>query len=360
MDFDVTNCGRVTEEIFRRCLDTIGIGESGLCHLYLAPFEVESIINTYRDPYDSSRILWKVFSQDIESVINKVGLEKRPDIIIDHTLQEITELPPKGNTYSNADDLEISTLESIVTKMKKKIQTRGIDMENDFKDYDKLTTGHVTRNQFRQVLQLNCFLLPDENIFLLERRYIDELGFNYFKFLKDLTFENDCGPRYKLIQDARVKLNAKHFAMTPHQNEKNIVEILAKIKKKLICYKIRLYTFLKQFDPLNRFIISRDDFYRAMDPKLELTETEVYTIMDVFASPLNNCFVEYKRFCETVEETFTLLQLDRAPLLEPVQHVMISDGDHNFLNFEERQGLSLALQKVSEQRTEGLIDIIKV
>lgn len=75
---------------------------------------------------------------------------------------------------------------------------------------------------------------------------------------------------------------------------------------------------------------------------------------------MRDCCVEYKRFCDTVEEAFTQLHLDRAPLLEPVQHVVCSDGDHNFLNYEERQIVSLAMQKLAGQHTEGLREVLKV
>jgi hypothetical protein len=50
-----------------------------------------------------------------------------------------------------------------------------------------------------------------------------------------------------------------------------------------------------------------------------------------------------------VEEAFTQLSLERAPLLVPLQHIPVKDGERNFLNFDERVTLSNAMNKLSKK-----------
>lgn len=54
-------------------------------------------------------------------------------------------------------------------------------------------------------------------------------------------------------------------------------------------------------------------------------------------------------------------ELEQAPLLVPLQHIAISDCDRNFLNFDERNTVSVALQKLAKtpEMTVNLMDIFK-
>lgn len=45
--------------------------------------------------------------------------------------------------------------------------------------------GHVSRSQMRQVLITNGILLSDEEFYALEKRYNDDMGFNYLWFLSE-------------------------------------------------------------------------------------------------------------------------------------------------------------------------------
>lgn len=65
-DFDLTNCGRLAEANFRRCLDMMGVGEAGTRRYNLTTEEMEDLVDAYRDPLDPSRCLWREFEDDIE------------------------------------------------------------------------------------------------------------------------------------------------------------------------------------------------------------------------------------------------------------------------------------------------------
>lgn len=146
------------------------------------------------------------------------------------------------------------------------------------------------------------------------------------------------------------KLNEPKPAKPPSRSEKDIIQILAKIKGKVVRERIRVSEFLRPFDKCNEMVISREDFKRGISTAgFELTETEVETLMEVFAAPLRNHCFDYKRFCNVIEEAFTQTDLERAPLIVPMQHLPTRDCEKNFLNFEERRTFSLAMQKLSKK-----------
>ncbi|XP_054262606.1 uncharacterized protein LOC128986314 [Macrosteles quadrilineatus] len=358
-DFDHTNCGRLPESAFRRCVDMMGVGEAGTRRYNLTSEEMNDLVDAYRDPLDPTRVMWRVFEDDIEAVFTKKGLERLPDYHVDCPPMEVRDLPRRGNVYSGLSEDRMVSCEDVVRIVKDKIRRNGLNLLPDFNDFDRARNGHVNRNQFRQVLKLNCILLSDEQVYSLEQRYLDELGLNYFQFMKEVDPYPEPQPLYEQMIADRVKLNTREFTMPVKAQERDIVAILAKIKKQLICYRVKLSQFMSQYDLHNQLVISRQNFDRSLDEKLCLTPTEKQIIMQVFASPTRPECVEYQRFCNTVEEAFSQPLLERAPLLEPLQHVACHDGKHNFLNFEERQLVSLALENIAAKPTDALLDIFK-
>lgn len=68
-----------------------------------------------------------------------------------------------------------------------------------------------------------------------------------------------------------------------------------------------------------------------------------------FASPKRPRCVDYRRFVEVIEEALAQGSLERDPMLVPIQHVPTKDCDRNFLNFEERHILSMAMEKLAKK-----------
>lgn len=58
-------------------------------------------------------------------------------------------------------------------------------------------------------------------------------------------------------------------------------------------------------------------------------------------------FVDYKEFCEIINQAFVQTKLEKRPCTVPVQFIPTSDDSLNFLNYEERCTVSRALQKLS-------------
>ncbi|XP_013161243.1 PREDICTED: uncharacterized protein LOC106113065, partial [Papilio xuthus] len=150
-----------------------------------------------------------------------------------------------------------------------------------------------------------------------------------------------------------------HAAHDPAQTD--IVQILAKIKGRMVREGLRPRDYLRQFDKHNELVIARPDFYRGMaSAGFVLTPLEMDTVMDVFCAPTRRRYIDYDRFCRTVGEALAQEGLERAPLLQPVPHAP-PPPTNNFLNFEERSIVSKALDKLSKHHDQvsNIFEIFK-
>lgn len=57
--------------------------------------------------------------------------------------------------------------------------------------------------------------------------------------------------------------------------------------------------------------------------------------------------MDYKAFCEVMNQAFLQTKLEKRPCTVPVQFIATPDDSLNFLNYEERCIVSQALQKLS-------------
>ncbi|GLV45240.1 chaoptin [Carabus blaptoides fortunei] len=358
-DWDMYNCGRITTNQFERGLDALGVGR--IHRMYLSPEEIRALVIQYRDPIDPYRICWKTFENDIDTVFTYKCLEKQPSLAVDVPPQEVVELRKKGTKdWQQVNPAQKDLCEYALAKIRCKVRTRRLMVKTAFRDYDRLNTGHVSRQQMRQCFVRYSILLTDEELYALEERFNDDVGFNYFWFLKEMEAKRFETPLFESYMADIKRLNAPKVRKPPTHKETDIVAILAKIKGKIVRERIRVSEFMRDYDRHNEHIITRMDFKRGLDVcRFDLSENEVDTLMKVFAAPLRKDFVEYKRFSDTVEEAFTQKSLERAPLLVPLQHVPTKDCDRNFLNFEERHAASMAIQKLSKQ-PEFIVNLMDV
>lgn len=79
-----------------------------------------------------------------------------------------------------------------------------------------------------------------------------------------------------------IKLNAQKSPKPANRKEKDIVQILAKVKAKVVRERIRVLDLLQGYDRCKHDVISRTDFQRGLENcRLGLTENETETLMEV-------------------------------------------------------------------------------
>ncbi|XP_018359818.1 PREDICTED: uncharacterized protein LOC108759052 isoform X1 [Trachymyrmex cornetzi] len=358
-DFEYLNVGRVTISQFRRALDALQI--SSLGRLWLIEPEIDALIALYRDLDDPDRVCWRVFEDDIDQVFTVKGLDKLPNLKVESPPQDIAELPRKGVSNWQCQPKNIRDLcEDIMQRVRQRVEERRIFLKQFFKDYDKHNCGHVTRTQFRQVLIIATILLSPEEEFALEKRYNDDMGFNYTRFLQELEFQPIVEPLYYRMLEDKKRLNAERSPSEPHEDETNIVLILAKIKAKVVRERIKVLEFMRQFDRHNQLVVSKLDFIRGLDElRCGLTTAEIDTITKLFQAPLKPYFIEYTKFAAIVEEAVATRCLEKVPLVVPLQHVPSEADSRTFLNFDERQKVAIAMDKLCQVRSPNLEEIFK-
>ncbi|KAK1121499.1 hypothetical protein K0M31_010302 [Melipona bicolor] len=347
-NFDALNTGKTTISNFKRGLD--GLQISSLGRLYLAETEIDALVTLYKDPNDPDRVLFTVKE-----------LEKLPTLKVEVPPKEIAELSRKGASRWQCEGRDIRDLcEKTLLKIRHRVEERRILIKQFFKDYDRHNKGHVSRSQLRQVLSIAAVLLSEEEEFALERRYNNDLGFNYNWFLKELEAQRIEEPLYHSMIKEKRQINAEKPPPEVTAEETNIVLILAKIKAKVVRERIKVIEFMRQYDVHNEHIIKRTEFLRGLDQlRCNLTCTEMGTIMDIFQSPLRPDCIDYVKFAEVVEEAVTLGSLERAPCLVPVQHVPSEASPKTFLNFDERHMVTMAIGKLSKIQQPNLEELFK-
>ncbi|XP_011302933.1 uncharacterized protein [Fopius arisanus] len=357
--FDEMNVGRITPSQFRRGLDSLQV--SSLGHLYLAEHEIEELVTFYMDPNDTKRVMWRVFEDDINHVFTVKELDKYPCLKIDPPPPQVRDLGKVGQKeWQDVGKSMREMCEETLQKVRYRVDERGILMKQFFKDYDRLNHGHVSRSQLRHILTTATVLLSQKEIFALEQRYNDEMGFNYARFLRELEALPVTRPLYEELVREKHLLNAVKPLPIPCRDEKDIILVIGKIKAKIVRERVKVTEFLRGFDPRNELVISRSDFVRGMDQiRCNLTPTEIETLMDVFKAPLRADCVDYERFGNAVEEAVTIGALEKSPLLVPVQHVPSEATLKTFLNYEERQTIVQAMDKLARIRNHNLEDVFK-
>lgn len=199
--------------------------------LYLSDLEIESLCAHFADPDDKSRVYWKSFVDCVDGVFTKTNLEKNPFEIVIVPPQEVIDLKPEGN--ENWHDLknEIRDLcTNVIYKIKSQISNRRLFLEPKFRMFDRHNISHVTRSQAKQVLLTNGLLISDEEMYAIEKRYNDDLGFNYRWFLNEADPQDYAVPKFEEYIEKSQIINALKPCREPNHLEQDIVQVLGKIK----------------------------------------------------------------------------------------------------------------------------------
>ncbi|XP_039285318.1 uncharacterized protein LOC111056966 [Nilaparvata lugens] len=289
-DYDVLNCGRVTETCFVRALEAVGISQTWPSKLFLTPQELKDIVCLYRDPENPGSILWRDFICDVDSVFGERDLEKRPEIIPHQPGVDVMEKVGLSYLWERQSQVTKNLLEEALAILRQRVvQIRPLDLRRAFIDYDKWSNyrnkfdrelsdtrrnGHVTEHQLRSVFKDYDITLTDKQFWALRLRYTDDLGFYYFPMLQDIGLEIVNEPLVTEFREKRRVLKNREFNPIVKDEERDVVQVLTRIKNKVNSERIDLRGQLGQFDYRQNRKIDRNDFHRAFDPKLNLTPTE--------------------------------------------------------------------------------------
>lgn len=199
--------------------------------MYLSDIEIQQLCIHFADPNDKSRICWCKFVDSVDEVFTKKKLEKNPFEIIISPPTQVAELPKEDNANWHEQKYEIRDLcSNTIHKIKNQISTRKLFLRPVFRIFDRKNMYHVTRAQLRQVLLTNGILISAEEFTAIEKRYQDDLGFNYKWFLDEADPQEYAVPKYEELHEKRVYVNTPKPCREATNSEKDILMVLGRIK----------------------------------------------------------------------------------------------------------------------------------
>ncbi|XP_050430635.1 uncharacterized protein LOC126839375 [Adelges cooleyi] len=248
-----------------------------------------------------------------------------------------------------------------VTNIRNYLRQRRILLEPYFKVFDKNNHGHIPRSTFRRALSTADIQCSDEELRLLEKRFMNVDGFNYLEFLvmiKDLQ-EEDIEPESK--EKSSTDEDTKNTEQISSNLKKlTLASLISKIQIIVKRGRIKVDQFLRQFDTTNHRIIAADNFLRGIAMSgIRLESAELNLLCDEFSSKENPGYVDYRRFCNIIEEAFTTLGLEQNPSANPKEYLITYEGPSNYLTEEQKISVDSALSKLCSTPNNGLDDLFK-
>jgi len=340
-DWDSLNSGLISKSVFERCIQLMGVN-------WLNDIEVLTLKKRYENEGKPEMCSWIKFKNEIENFMEPKDLEQHPYKKVLPRAQHIM-LKKGAVTENNSLSSQYQTLIfKTINRMRERSILRHVNLKPTFQDFDTHQLGHVSKFQWRQVLKMLDFEADDIELRAVWEKFSDEYGFNWRLFLENLLPQDQKIDMYPEMIKHMIKLNLnkKPTELNPL---KNIDDIIFKCKVKNSKERQRPHEFFKDFDKLRSGIISKDDFYRAVDlMKLELKESEVNKVANFYQSPQKPGFVQYKLFCNVIESVFTVKNLEKLPTITPGQFKPPVDWHCNRLNDDDENQLVMALNRIAK------------
>ncbi|XP_033149875.1 uncharacterized protein LOC108601541 [Drosophila busckii] len=350
--FDTLNIGSITKNQFERGLSNMGVGK------YLSQREFELLAERYMDPLDMTRIRWRNFVDEIDTVFTTKNLDKMPLCVVESPLQHIKEMPRPGTLDWQAAPQNLRDLcEEAMAKIRLRIRNRRLYLHPFFRNYDKLNSGHVRCNQANQIFRVNGILLSEQELNSVLHRYGNELGFFYTKFLDDVDPAEYAMPTMVTKQQLQECPEFPRDVKQPEMaSEETVTRILTSCKRQALTKGVSVIDFLADYDRHREGLILEADFKRALDNSMVmLSEDDANVVCNVFRAQQRTACIRYRDFCRALDEIFIQLDSnlgDNIVTAVPLLHLPNLDCVDCFLNFDERTLCSKALMKLARRPDE--------
>jgi len=340
-DYDRHNCGLVTVTQFRA-----GLKQANLLHNIQTP-EVTALIKEYTDPSNPTRIQYRRFSTDIDSIFTIANLEAQPLAVVSPPPREF--LVQDGATkQGRLTDTENARCRQVLARFKTKIAERRPLLAPYFKDFDKNHLGNmgkVTKSHFSRLLSTMKLEISEADLYILFKKYDDQGRIDYREFIADVD------PLVAPIQAPTAAL-----AKSPTKLPQTFPQILKALRYKVQTHRIRVGEYFKDFDKLRSYNITIDEFIRGVNRiGLDLSDTEYNILADHYKSSTKSDCVVWKDFENDIQLVFGFSNLESRPDVRPqpliVQETPFVIGGEpgiNVLTPKENQLLEVTLDQMRE------------
>eukprot|EP00003_Mantamonas_plastica_P018166 TRINITY_DN297_c0_g2_i5.p1 TRINITY_DN297_c0_g2~~TRINITY_DN297_c0_g2_i5.p1 ORF type:complete len:764 (+),score=292.56 TRINITY_DN297_c0_g2_i5:51-2342(+) len=381
------------EEYFRDFdnlrLGTVGQSQLGTvlgtCKIQLTGNQLELLQEKYKDQW--GRFKYKEFTKNLNQVFETPRLSKTLDKSTKKTTKGGSSTTSGAQTFVEARPLQqISKQEAyeaivVMRKLQKFVANQRLTLTPLFYDWDKRRTGVVTPAQFTRILQIGKIDVSPAETEALIRKYTisEEEGLatsgmvNYAAFIKDAeakAWSEDASnaiPQEREVIFRPLKNTEFDFAessggtlgsssSSSEEDDMLLDEVIEEIQKKVVPKRIRVDEFFRDYDKLRRGVITFNQFRNCLNIiGIDLTEKEYQVLTSEYRSTKETGdFVDYRRFADDVDSTFTVKGLEKSPRKE-VKPLTI-DLSHEKENRKVSPAVYMVLKRLRKRVTErGII-----
>lgn len=311
-----------------------------MAKIVLSGHEFDELCEYFKAPKEGRHIRWRDFSDAIDEVFTKKGLEKTTGEFVG--MEEARTTAVYGRVNATKQQRNLS--DEVVYRFKQMLLRNRLDVKSFFQDFDKHKHFKVSPKIFRQVLANLGFPMSDEELQSIVKNYsTDQSDVRYMDFI------NDANPNKTSPADAAATGKAVYFGQTQNfKGEEDVEKLLFKLKSQIKKDRIRLGEFFQDHDLLRKGSVPAQKFRGVLfAQKIQLTPQEYELIEKYFALPSDPSKVNYVQFNEDVEKIFTEKDLEKDPLKKLAEFKAPSILDpKDVLNTEEEQILDACLQRV--------------
>jgi hypothetical protein len=148
--------------------------------IVLSGTEFKSLTDFFQAPKEGAHIKWREFSDSVDQVFTKKGLEKSVDIVLDDARTQ--SFYGKKDPSSNDGDLVVALQE----RFKSLIVRERLDAKSFFQDQDRHNHFKCSPKQFKQTVTLLGVSIDDADTQAVVNVYGNKLGdIEYLRFLSD-------------------------------------------------------------------------------------------------------------------------------------------------------------------------------
>ena len=329
-DFDKLRSGYITEAQFR-----IGLNMS---KIVLSGAEFRLLADHFQAPKEGAHIKWREFSDCVDEIFTKKGLEQSVDIQLgDARTQSFY-----GKVEPSAHDHALCA--AFQERFKCLVQRERLHARSFFQDQDRHNHFKVTPKQFRQTCKLLKCDLSEEELQALVNIYGNRQGdIQYKPFIED-TFVL----KYNINEPYTGKKSTYVNTTTDFSGSRDVTELMQKVKDCVMRSRTRLTEFMQDHDPLRKGTIDATKFRTTLyAQKIQLTTEEYQKLEDYYRCPLDATKIRYCDFVEDIDAIFTAKDLEKDPTKTLSQYKAPSILDpKNVLSDEEEQELETCLRRI--------------
>ena len=310
-DFDRLRSGFITPSQFKRCLDHfVGID--------LSEQQVDQLAVKYTSP-KNGMVNYREFTDVIDVNFNPKKLDTNPQF---QTNPSLAYLGTERSHLSSEVNVK-EKVQSILLKIQNYYTYHGVNIRTSYEDFDRHHNGLVTKSQFSRSFPGPPDITEDE-VMLLADYYKDPTKSNLTNYL---NFHHDVQNLINTSAFDKISLAPlpSHNASAQHSRDlaglpTDLKSIFEKIKVAVYKNGIRTKEFFKDHDKLRSGVITENQFLCGLSlgcgKEAHLSDQEIKMLADYYRTPDNR--VQYKAFCDIMENAFNVPGLEKQPTIHPV------------------------------------------